>query len=66
MKASDLTPEEGEEIIRDMKKQYPDFELRDDAEIDYWLFPLLNDPETTDGNEAKHKPGPRPRTEEAK
>ncbi|HEU0183982.1 MAG TPA: hypothetical protein VFS27_01615 [Blastocatellia bacterium] len=45
MKVSDLTPEEREEIIRDMKEQYPDFGLRDDAEIDYWLFPSPKDRE---------------------
>jgi hypothetical protein len=45
MKVSDLTPEEREEIIRDMKEHYPDFELRDDAEIDYFLFPFPKDRE---------------------
>ena len=38
MKVSDLTPEEREEIIRDMKEHYPNFELRDDAEVDYYLI----------------------------
>jgi hypothetical protein len=45
MKVSDLTLEEREEIIRDMKEHYPDFELRDDAEIDYFLFPFPKDDE---------------------
>jgi hypothetical protein len=28
-----------------MKEHYPDFELRDDAEIDYYLFPFPEDRE---------------------
>jgi hypothetical protein len=45
MKVSDLTPAEREEIIRDMKEHYPNFELRDDAEINYYLFPFPKDDE---------------------
>jgi hypothetical protein len=45
MKASDLTPEEREEIIRDMKERYPDFELTEGMEVDYFLFPIPKDRE---------------------
>jgi hypothetical protein len=45
MKVSDLTPAEREEIIRDMKEHYPNFELRDDAEINHYLFPFPKDDE---------------------
>jgi hypothetical protein len=45
MKMSDLPPEEREEVIRMLKERYPDVELRDDAEVDYYLFPFLKDRE---------------------
>jgi hypothetical protein len=45
MKMSDLLPEEREELIRMLKERYPDVELRDDAEVDYYLFPFPKDRE---------------------
>src|SRR5215813_11765210 len=45
MRMSDLTPEEREEVIRMMKEHYPDFELREDAEIDHYLIPFPKDRE---------------------
>jgi hypothetical protein len=45
MKMSDLPPEEREELIRMLKERYPDVELRDDAEVDYYLFPFPKDRE---------------------
>jgi hypothetical protein len=53
MKASDLTPEEREGVIRMMKEHYPDFELRDDAEIDYYLFPFPKDREVMASDKAQ-------------
>jgi hypothetical protein len=53
MKASDLTPEEREEIIRNMKERYPDFELRDDAEVDYFLFPFPKDSKVMASDKAR-------------
>jgi hypothetical protein len=45
MRLSDLPPEEKEELIRMLKERYPDVELRDDAEIAYYLFPFPKDRE---------------------
>lgn len=45
MKMSALPPEEREELIRVLKERYPDVELRDDAEVDYYLFPFPKDRE---------------------
>jgi hypothetical protein len=53
MKVNDLTPAEREEIIRDMKERYPDFELRDDAEVDYFLFPIPKDREPMASDKAQ-------------
>ena len=53
MKLSDLPPEEREEVIRMTKESHPDVELRDDAEVDYFLFPFPKDREVMAIDKAK-------------
>jgi hypothetical protein len=58
MKMSDLTPEQRAEVIRIVKEQYPDVELRDDAEVDWFVIPFRKYREATgepdeEGDDAK-------------
>ena len=53
MRLSDLPPEEREELIRMLKESHPDVELRDDAEVDHFLFPFPKDREVMAIDKAK-------------